>query len=108
MSQRCPHPRQRAGTVTGVAVNVAAALAALLQPFVPGVSAAIQEQLQIPPERCGLGPGLTCTLPAGHRVGTVQPGQGEGRGRAGWAPRRAGPVPPALPGWALQVLTPQL
>uniref|UniRef100_A0A8C3UUA9 Methionine--tRNA ligase, cytoplasmic n=1 Tax=Catharus ustulatus TaxID=91951 RepID=A0A8C3UUA9_CATUS len=65
--------RQRAGTVTGVAVNVAAALAALLQPFVPGVSAAIQEQLQIPPERCGLGPGLTCTLPAGHRVGTVSP-----------------------------------
>ncbi|XP_068853764.1 methionine--tRNA ligase, cytoplasmic [Aphelocoma coerulescens] len=65
--------RQRAGTVTGVAVNVAAALAALLQPFVPGVSAAIQGQLRIPPERCGLGPGLTCTLPAGHRVGTVSP-----------------------------------
>ncbi|XP_014747287.1 PREDICTED: methionine--tRNA ligase, cytoplasmic [Sturnus vulgaris] len=65
--------RQRAGTVTGVAVNVAAALAALLQPFVPGVSAAIQEQLQIPPERCGFGPGLTCTLPAGHRIGTVSP-----------------------------------
>ncbi|XP_033367542.1 methionine--tRNA ligase, cytoplasmic, partial [Parus major] len=65
--------RQRAGTVTGVAVNVAAALAALLQPFVPGVSAAIQGQLRIPPERCGLGPGLACTLPAGHRVGTVSP-----------------------------------
>nr|XP_054505166.1 methionine--tRNA ligase, cytoplasmic [Agelaius phoeniceus] len=65
--------RQRAGTVTGVAVNLAAALAALLQPFVPGVSAAIQGQLRIPPERCGLGPGLTCTLPAGHRVGTVSP-----------------------------------
>ncbi|XP_066193760.1 methionine--tRNA ligase, cytoplasmic [Sylvia atricapilla] len=65
--------RQRAGTVTGVAVNVAAALAALLQPFVPGVSAAIQGQLRIPPERFGLGPGLTCTLPAGHRVGTVSP-----------------------------------
>ncbi|KAJ7414863.1 methionyl-tRNA synthetase [Willisornis vidua] len=63
----------RAGTVTGVAVNVAAALAALLQPFVPGVSAAIQEQLQIPPERRGLGPALTCTLPPGHRVGTVSP-----------------------------------
>lgn len=104
MSQRCPHPRQRAGTVTGVAVNVAAALAALLQPFVPGVSAAIQEQLQIPPERCGLGPGLTCTLPAGHRVGTVQPGQGEGRVGS----QEGRPCPPALPGWALQVLTPQL
>uniref|UniRef100_A0A8C5IP44 Methionine--tRNA ligase, cytoplasmic n=1 Tax=Junco hyemalis TaxID=40217 RepID=A0A8C5IP44_JUNHY len=65
--------RQRAGTVTGVAVNLAATLAALLQPFVPGISAAIQAQLRIPPERCGLGPGLTCTLPAGHRVGTVSP-----------------------------------
>lgn len=104
VSQRCPHPRQRAGTVTGVAVNVAAALAALLQPFVPGVSAAIQEQLQIPPERCGLGPGLTCTLPAGHRVGTVQPGHGGGHGRVlRVCPQesRPGPAPPCWGQWDL-------
>lgn len=68
-----------------MAVNVAAALAALLQPFVPGVSAAIQGQLLIPPERCGLGMGLTCTLPAGHRVGTVWPGgPGMAWGGHGW------------------------
>lgn len=59
-----------------MAVNLAAALAALLQPFVPGVSATIQAQLRVPPERCGLGPGLTCTLPPGHRIGTVRLGGG--------------------------------
>ncbi|XP_030822879.1 LOW QUALITY PROTEIN: methionine--tRNA ligase, cytoplasmic [Camarhynchus parvulus] len=102
--------RQRAGTVTGVAVNVAAALAALLQPFVPGVSAAIQGQLRIPPERCGLGPGLTCTLPAGHRVGTVSPlfqklepeqvealRQRSGGGQAKQPPRPQPPLQPPTP-----------
>ncbi|XP_010725104.1 methionine--tRNA ligase, cytoplasmic-like [Meleagris gallopavo] len=37
--------RQRAGTVTGVAVNVAALLAVLVQPYMPAVGAAIQAQL---------------------------------------------------------------
>lgn len=70
--------RQRAGTVTGVAVNVASALAVMLQPYMPSVSVAIQGQLRIPPERFILSHDFTCTLPAGHRVGTVGAGEGEG------------------------------
>ncbi|XP_062453147.1 methionine--tRNA ligase, cytoplasmic isoform X2 [Rhea pennata] len=65
--------RRRAGTVTGVAVNMASLLAVMAQPYMPGVSAAIQAQLCIPPDCFVLGHDFTCTLPAGHRVGTVSP-----------------------------------
>ncbi|KAM6289134.1 LOW QUALITY PROTEIN: methionine--tRNA ligase, cytoplasmic [Aegotheles albertisi] len=65
--------RQRAGTVTGVAVNVAALLGVLLQPYMPGVSATIQGQLRIPPRCIVLSHSFTCTLPPGHRIGTVSP-----------------------------------
>ncbi|OXB75044.1 UNVERIFIED_CONTAM: hypothetical protein H355_001451, partial [Colinus virginianus] len=64
--------RQRAGTVTGVAVNVAALLAVLVQPYMPTVSAAIQAQLCLPPECSVLGHVFTCTLLPGHRVGTLE------------------------------------
>ena len=74
----CP-PRQRAGTVTGVAVNMASALAVMLQPYMPSVSSAIQEQLRIPPECFVLSHDFTCTLSPGHRVGTVGGGGGKGR-----------------------------
>ncbi|XP_064354754.1 methionine--tRNA ligase, cytoplasmic isoform X3 [Dromaius novaehollandiae] len=65
--------RQRAGTVTAVAVNMASLLAVMAQPYMPGVSAAIQAQLRIPPGCFVLGHDFPCTLPAGHRVGTVSP-----------------------------------
>ncbi|XP_069735090.1 methionine--tRNA ligase, cytoplasmic isoform X1 [Phaenicophaeus curvirostris] len=65
--------RQRAGTVTGVAVNMASLLAVMVQPYMPSVSLDIQRQLRIPPECCVLSHNFTCTLPAGHRVGTVSP-----------------------------------
>ncbi|XP_008937665.1 PREDICTED: methionine--tRNA ligase, cytoplasmic, partial [Merops nubicus] len=65
--------RQRAGTVTGVAVNMASLLAVLLQPYMPSVSLAIQAQLCIPPDCFVLSHDFTCTLPSGHRVGTVSP-----------------------------------
>ncbi|XP_068266933.1 methionine--tRNA ligase, cytoplasmic isoform X1 [Nyctibius grandis] len=65
--------RQRAGTVTGVAVNMASMLAVMLQPYMPSVSLAIQGQLCIPPDCFILSHDFTCTLPAGHRVGTVSP-----------------------------------
>ncbi|XP_074990024.1 methionine--tRNA ligase, cytoplasmic isoform X5 [Calonectris borealis] len=65
--------RQRAGTVTGVAVNMASMLAVLLQPYMPGISLAIQRQLCIPPDCFVLSHNFTCTLPPGHRVGTVSP-----------------------------------
>ncbi|XP_073708724.1 methionine--tRNA ligase, cytoplasmic [Garra rufa] len=69
--------RQRAGTVTGVSVNVACLLSAVLEPYMPTVSHTIREQLQAPPtctsamlQDTGT---FICTLPAGHRIGTVSP-----------------------------------
>lgn len=67
--------RQRAGTVTGVSVNVACLLSALLEPYMPTVSQTISTQLQAPPSCTstmmqGAGTFL-CTLPAGHLIGTV-------------------------------------
>ncbi|KAF3826088.1 hypothetical protein GH733_006202, partial [Mirounga leonina] len=66
--------RQRAGTVTGLAVNIAALLSVMLQPYMPTVSATIQAQLQLPPLACSvLLTNFLCTLPAGHQIGTVSP-----------------------------------
>lgn len=66
--------RQRAGTVTGVAVNIAALLSVMLQPYMPTVSSTIQTQLQLPLPACHiLLTNFICTLPAGHRIGTVSP-----------------------------------
>lgn len=66
--------RQRAGTVTGMAVNVAALLSVMLQPYMPTVSSTIQTQLQLPEAACRiLATSFICTLPAGHRIGTVSP-----------------------------------
>lgn len=66
--------RQRAGTVTGLAVNIAALLSVMLQPYMPTVSATIQAQLQLPPPACSiLLTNFLCTLPAGHQIGTVSP-----------------------------------
>lgn len=66
--------RQRAGTVTGLAVNIAALLSIMLQPYMPTVSATIQAQLQLPPPACSiLLTNFLCTLPAGHQIGTVSP-----------------------------------
>lgn len=66
--------RQRAGTVTGLAVNIAALLSVMLQPYMPTVSATIQAQLQLPRPACSILPtSFLCTLPAGHQIGTVSP-----------------------------------
>uniref|UniRef100_A0A8C2VPI6 Methionine--tRNA ligase, cytoplasmic n=2 Tax=Chinchilla lanigera TaxID=34839 RepID=A0A8C2VPI6_CHILA len=66
--------RQRAGTVTGMAVNIAALLSVMLQPYMPTVSATIQAQLQLPRPACSVLPtDFLCTLPAGHQIGTVSP-----------------------------------
>ncbi|KAI1899967.1 hypothetical protein AGOR_G00067380 [Albula goreensis] len=45
--------RTRAGTVTGVSVNVACLLSAMMQPYMPTVSATIREQLLAPAHQCG-------------------------------------------------------
>ncbi|XP_065128536.1 methionine--tRNA ligase, cytoplasmic isoform X1 [Paramisgurnus dabryanus] len=69
--------RQRAGTVTGVSVNVACLLSVLLEPYMPTVSQTIRTQLQAPPTCTAAMMTETgrfiCTLPAGHRIGTVSP-----------------------------------
>ncbi|KAM5334315.1 methionine--tRNA ligase, cytoplasmic isoform 1-T1 [Glossophaga mutica] len=66
--------RQRAGTVTGLAVNIAALLSIMLQPYMPTVSSTIAVQLQLPPPACSVLPtDFLCTLPAGHQIGTVSP-----------------------------------
>uniref|UniRef100_A0A671PFW5 Methionine--tRNA ligase, cytoplasmic n=1 Tax=Sinocyclocheilus anshuiensis TaxID=1608454 RepID=A0A671PFW5_9TELE len=73
----CLCRRQRAGTVTGVSVNVACLLSVVLEPYMPSVSHTIRQQLQAPPtcvsamlQNTGT---FICTLPAGHCIGTVSP-----------------------------------
>ncbi|KAI5935027.1 Methionine--tRNA ligase, cytoplasmic [Manis javanica] len=66
--------RRRAGTVTGLAVNIAALLSTMLQPYMPTVSATIQAQLQLPAPACSILPtDFPCSLSAGHQIGTVSP-----------------------------------
>lgn len=67
--------RQRAGTVTGVSVNIACLLSVMLLPYMPTVSQTIRDQLNAP-QSCIMtmlqGTGIfVCTLRAGHRIGTV-------------------------------------
>ncbi|XP_075966818.1 methionine--tRNA ligase, cytoplasmic isoform X1 [Anarhichas minor] len=69
--------RQRAGTVTGVSVNIACLLSVMLLPYMPAVSQTISDQLNAP-QSCintmlqGTGT-FVCCLSAGHRIGTVSP-----------------------------------
>ncbi|XP_051270251.1 methionine--tRNA ligase, cytoplasmic isoform X1 [Dicentrarchus labrax] len=69
--------RQRAGTVTGLSVNIACLLSVMLFPYMPTVSQTIRDQLNAP-QSCinamlqGTGT-FVCALSAGHRVGTVSP-----------------------------------
>ncbi|KAM6927493.1 methionine--tRNA ligase, cytoplasmic [Xenentodon cancila] len=69
--------RQRAGTVTGVSVNIACLLSVMLLPYMPAVSQTIRNQLNAP-QACvsvmlkGTGT-FVCVLSAGHRIGTVSP-----------------------------------
>lgn len=67
--------RQRAGTVTGVSVNIACLLSVMLFPYMPTVSQTIRDQLNAPHSVISTmleGTGtFVCALRAGHRVGTV-------------------------------------
>ncbi|XP_061688389.1 methionine--tRNA ligase, cytoplasmic isoform X2 [Syngnathoides biaculeatus] len=69
--------RQRAGTVTGVSVNVACLLSVMLLPYMPAVSQTIRDQLNAP-HSCvsaalrGTG-AFARVLDPGHRIGTVSP-----------------------------------
>ncbi|XP_013859609.1 methionine--tRNA ligase, cytoplasmic isoform X2 [Austrofundulus limnaeus] len=69
--------RRRAGTVTGVSVNISCLLSVMLLPYMPEVSQTIRDQLNAP-QSCintmlqGTGT-FVCALSAGHRIGTVSP-----------------------------------
>ncbi|XP_053311718.1 methionine--tRNA ligase, cytoplasmic isoform X2 [Spea bombifrons] len=65
--------QKRAGTVTGVAVNMAALLSVMLQPYMPTVGSTIQEQLLMPREAKVLTSDFFCSLSSGHQIGTVSP-----------------------------------
>ncbi|KAK3556861.1 hypothetical protein QTP70_022365 [Hemibagrus guttatus] len=69
--------KKRAGTVTGVSVNVACLLSAVLEPYMPTVSQTIRAQLQAP-DNCasamlGAEGYFLRSLPTGHQIGTVRP-----------------------------------
>lgn len=67
--------RQRAGTVTGVSVNIACLLSVMVSPYMPAVSQTIRDQLNAPPSCINTmlqGSGtFVCALRAGHRIGAV-------------------------------------
>uniref|UniRef100_A0A8C5I1E9 Methionine--tRNA ligase, cytoplasmic n=2 Tax=Gouania willdenowi TaxID=441366 RepID=A0A8C5I1E9_GOUWI len=69
--------RQRAGTVTGVSVNMACLLSVMLLPYMPTVSQTIRDQLNAPPsciQTILQGSGaFVCVLSAGHSIGSVSP-----------------------------------
>ncbi|XP_054640999.1 methionine--tRNA ligase, cytoplasmic isoform X1 [Dunckerocampus dactyliophorus] len=69
--------RQRAGTVTGVSVNMACLLSVMLLPYMPAVSQTIRDQLNAPLYCVNTmlqGTGVfACVLDVGHRIGTVSP-----------------------------------
>ncbi|KAM8977821.1 methionine--tRNA ligase, cytoplasmic isoform 2-T2 [Pelodytes ibericus] len=65
--------QKRAGTVTGVAINMAALLSVMLQPYMPTVAGVIQDQLLMPEEAKVLTSDFRCTLYSGHHIGAVSP-----------------------------------
>ncbi|MEE6471722.1 hypothetical protein FKM82_009348 [Ascaphus truei] len=67
------HDQKRAGTVTGVAINMAALLSVMLQPYMPTIGATIQDQLLMPHEARVLTSDFCCTLLSGHHIGAVSP-----------------------------------
>ncbi|XP_006814435.1 methionine--tRNA ligase, cytoplasmic-like [Saccoglossus kowalevskii] len=59
----------RAGTVTGLSVNISCLISVLLQPYLPNTSDEIQKQLQAP-DKCNLIlDQFVCFIPPGHKIG---------------------------------------
>lgn len=65
--------KSRAGSVVSLAANIACLLSVLLQPYMPEVSATIQQQLNAP-ESCNvIYEDFVCHLPTGHNIGKPSP-----------------------------------
>ena len=63
--------RSRAGSVVSLAANIACLLSVLLQPYMPEVSATIQQQLNAPDTANIIYEDFVCHLPPGHTIGKV-------------------------------------
>eukprot|EP00058_Branchiostoma_floridae_P022139 XP_002607629.1 hypothetical protein BRAFLDRAFT_123956 [Branchiostoma floridae] len=68
-----PGEKARAGTVIGLAANVACLLSVMVQPYMPATSNTIQQQLQAPAEVNILTDTFVCRLQAGHKIGKPSP-----------------------------------
>ena len=55
-----------------LAANIACLLSVLLQPYMPGVSATIQQQLNAPDTANIIYEDFVCRLPPGHTIGKVR------------------------------------
>ncbi|XP_077862668.1 LOW QUALITY PROTEIN: methionine--tRNA ligase, cytoplasmic-like, partial [Saccoglossus kowalevskii] len=63
----------RAGTVTGLSVNISCLISVLLQPYLPNTSDEIQKQLQAP-DKCNIIlDQFVCFIPPGHKIGQPKP-----------------------------------
>ncbi|XP_070546331.1 methionine--tRNA ligase, cytoplasmic-like isoform X2 [Ptychodera flava] len=65
--------KARAGSVTGLSVNLSCLLSVLLQPYMPSTSAIIKDQLQAPDECNVITEHFVCFLPTGHKIGKPKP-----------------------------------
>ena len=64
--------RSRAGTVVGIASNIACLLSVMVQPYMPEVSQTIQSQLNAPAQCNAVTDTFVCQLPTGHKIGLVR------------------------------------
>ncbi|XP_061178088.1 methionine--tRNA ligase, cytoplasmic-like [Saccostrea echinata] len=65
--------KTRAGTVVSLSANLATLLSVLVQPYMPMVSATIQDQLKTPAECNIIHREFVCHLPPGHKIGKPSP-----------------------------------
>ncbi|XP_077998096.1 methionine--tRNA ligase, cytoplasmic-like [Glandiceps talaboti] len=65
--------RARAGSVTGLSVNLSCLLSVLVQPYMPSTSANIQQQLLAPSDCNIITEQFVCFLPPGHKIGKPKP-----------------------------------
>ena len=65
--------RARAGTVIGLSVNISALIAILLHPYMPNISAQLQEQLLLPADCLVIPKYFVPMLQTGHKIGLPSP-----------------------------------
>ena len=65
--------KAQAGTVVGLAANLACLLSVMIQPYMPVVSAEVQDQLKAPSQCNVLINKFVCYLKPGHRIGNPKP-----------------------------------